>query len=56
MIIFVFFVSPVSNKQIGDIVELLEKRTISEVTANDILEMLCNGDPRSAVEVCFINH
>lgn len=46
-----FFNCPVTNKQIGDIVKIFEQRIISEATANDILEMLCNGDSRSAAEI-----
>ncbi|KFM73703.1 Glutamyl-tRNA(Gln) amidotransferase subunit B, mitochondrial, partial [Stegodyphus mimosarum] len=41
---------PVSGSQIAEILELLISRTISEGTANDILEMLFNGDQRSAQE------
>ncbi|XP_035207112.1 glutamyl-tRNA(Gln) amidotransferase subunit B, mitochondrial-like [Stegodyphus dumicola] len=42
---------PVSGSQIAEILELLISRTISEGTANDILDMLFNGDQRPAREI-----
>ncbi|GFV57237.1 glutamyl-tRNA(Gln) amidotransferase subunit B, mitochondrial [Trichonephila clavipes] len=40
-----------SGDQVADIIELLVLKRISEATARDILEMLLNGDNRTAQEI-----
>ncbi|GFU55329.1 glutamyl-tRNA(Gln) amidotransferase subunit B, mitochondrial [Nephila pilipes] len=41
----------VSGNQLADLIELLVSKRISDATANDILQMLLNGDNRTAQEI-----